>query len=54
MSDVTETFSEKKLIARVLKESDGNVSKAAKQLDIDPMWVGRKVTEHGLEDLART
>jgi transcriptional regulator with PAS, ATPase and Fis domain len=46
-------FSEKDLVARVLKESGGDITNAAKQLDIDPTLLQRKIAEHGLEDLAR-
>jgi DNA-binding NtrC family response regulator len=54
MTDASKEFSEKQLVARVLKESDGSITKAAKQLDIDPILLRRKIAEHGLEDLART
>lgn len=53
MTQASNQFSEKQLIARVLKESDGDIAVAAKKLDIDPILVRRKIAEHGLEDLAR-
>ena len=54
MTEANNKFSEKELVARVLKESDGDIALAAKQLDIDPILVRRKIAEHGLEDLARS
>jgi DNA-binding NtrC family response regulator len=53
MTEASKEF-EKQLIAKALKESEGNITKAAKRLDIDPVWVRRKISEHGLEDLARS
>ena len=53
MTEAGQQFSEKQLVARVLKESDGDISVAAKKLDIDPILLRRKLAEHGLEDLVR-
>jgi transcriptional regulator with PAS, ATPase and Fis domain len=46
-------FSEKDLIAGVLRESEGNVLKAAEKLTISETWTRRKIAEHKLEDLVR-
>jgi transcriptional regulator with PAS, ATPase and Fis domain len=54
MATASEEFSEKDLIARALRDVDGDVRKAATKLDISEMWVKKKIAEHGLEGLLRT
>jgi DNA-binding NtrC family response regulator len=51
MAELGKRFDEKELIARVLTECNGDISQAAQRLQIDAIWVRRKTTEHGLENL---